>query len=412
MDPLITTTQILTSLSFILLLGILISFISYHIKIDKTLLLIIAGIALWYIRIEGNSLVDLPSALIFGIAILSLITIVFSGSSLIKLRELDKITSYALKLEGSFMLFNILILIPIGLFIFGFNLEGFVMSLILAIISGGTDAGSVFSMTGVKKSNILNILKVESILNTPIVVVIPMIIARILKEGKGDFAKAILINSPEIFKVFVTGIGTGIVLGIIMVKLLNAFKENIDKEILLFSGAFLTYVSSEFVGGDGIIAVATLGVVFGTLYKGISVASFSIITAQVFEILIFILLGGIVASVINGVLLLKALLVFLGIFIARVLAVQISLKEIFSNREKLVALFFMPKGIATGVTAIALMLMLGNSFKELVGIILLTLLYSLILSSIAILINEKSSIFLQEEEVNESESKAIIQRQN
>ncbi len=390
MDTITLSMSALTNLSFLLIIGMGLSILSDALRIPRILLLIITGLILSNIYINGNPIVTLPQSLIFGIGILSLIMIIFSGTSTLKLKEVDIATSTALKLLGSFLFFNILFLLIYGLIIFGVNIYGFTSAMILAILSSGSDAASVFSLLK-EKEEISDILKIESVLNTPIVVVLPLLFARIIKEGYGNLVIAIIEKGPEILKLFLLGIGTGVVIAIILFKILKHMSNDSDRQVMLFSGAFLTYVLAESLNGDGIIAVATLGVMFANYYTRISTAKFSIIAARALEILIFLLLGLSIKVNLSLEFLFRSIVLFLLILIARCIAVKLTLpKKEFTRREQLLAIFLMPKGIATGVTALALVLM-EPSLSEIGALILIITIYSLILSSLAL-------IFLQKKE--------------
>ncbi|MCD6589875.1 cation:proton antiporter [Candidatus Woesearchaeota archaeon] len=385
MDPLSTATSVLTSLSFLLVLGLGLSLLADALRIPRILVLLITGIILGSISINGIPVISFPQSLTFGIAILSLIMIVFTGTSTIKIREVDIATSKALKLLGTFLFFNILFILLLGINLFGLNVFGFTAAMILAIISAGTDAASVFSLLGMTNSEIGNILKIEAVMNTPIVVVLPLIFVRIMQEGYGNFVVAILEKGSEVFKLFVIGIGTGVVLGIILFKILKSMSEAADQQVMLFSGAFLTYIIAEAIGGDGIVGVATLGIMFATYYTRISTVKFSLIAAQALEILVFLLLGISIKIPFNLSFMLRSFTVFIAMFIARFIAVKLALsKKEFTMNEQLVALLLMPKGIATGVTALALVL-IEPSLREVSAIILAITIYSLILSSISLL---------------------------
>lgn len=382
MDPLTIATNALTNLSFLLIIGIAISLLADSLKLPRILLLLLTGILLGNIYIEGSQLISIPETLTLGIAIFSLIMIVFSGTITLKIKDVDIESGPALKLLFLFMTLNLLLITPFSILFFGTSLIGVTAAIILAIISSGTDAASVFSISK-NNTSIYNLLRIEAIVNTPIIVVIPLIFVKIVQEGYGSLTKAVLEKSMDILKLFIIGIGTGIVIGIILFKTLKKITDKNDQQVLLFSGAFLTYVLAEAMGGDGIVAVATLGIIFATYYTRLSTTNYSVITARALEILVFLLLGISIKIPLNAKFLLESIIIFLLLLLSRYLAVRFTLKkEEFTGIERLTAFLVMPKGIATGVTALALVL-IEPSFARVSAIILLITVYSLVLASIA-----------------------------
>jgi NhaP-type Na+/H+ or K+/H+ antiporter len=107
------------------------------------------------------------------------------------------------------------------------------------------------------------------------------------------------------------------------------------------------------LGGSGVLAVATLGIIFGNVrikHKD-ELTDFSFGLSSILEILVFILIGVLVGNTLqlNAGLFLNAFLIFLALLVARFLAAQIALRGEYDFADRLVVSLMMPKGIAAAV---------------------------------------------------------------
>ena len=147
--------------------------ISKKLKIPSMLLLIISGAVLKNITIGDNPVFVFSDGFLISMSILALVMIVFEGSSNFSLQDLDTYSSYALKTVIVFLIFNMLFL-SIGVF-YIFKINSMILSLLFAAVMSGTDPGSILSLFQAKSNKITELLKFESIINTPITVLIPFI---------------------------------------------------------------------------------------------------------------------------------------------------------------------------------------------------------------------------------------------
>jgi len=184
-------------------------------------------------------------------------------------------------------------------------------------------------------------------------------------------------NVLYFLKYLLIGLGTGVIIGILVFK---SMKNNyIDQvhELGLVAVAVSTYIITEQLAGSGLFAVMILGVFFGNSYvrKTSSLYSFSPFIFKSLEMLIYLMIGFVVALNFNDGILWKTLAIFALYILLRLIIIHYNYKH-HSMQNKLL-LTFAPKGMIVGV----MILVLGVYVTVediLIHAMLLVLIYSLI----------------------------------
>ena len=187
----------------------------------------------------------------------------------------------------------------------------------------------------------------------------------------------------------ITGIGTGVLIGIIVFKLMRyKYSENLSPLALLTS-VLLTYALAESLQGNGVLAVTVLGLFFGNMYvkKKPLLQEFSSVMASSVEIIVFLLFGMLITLPSNINFITNSILVFIVYLIVRFLSVIVSVPK-YSIQEKLFMTFVMPKGITLAAVAITL-LTINPDFLSMIDLLFLMFIYSLISSVIMIKMSKK-----------------------
>jgi len=97
----------LTSLAIILLVGVIASILSGKLKLPPIFLLIIAGIGLKFINLDGQPLMEFGPTFLTAISLLALVMIIFDATSRFKLRDFDLFSASAFKLSIVFLVLNL-----------------------------------------------------------------------------------------------------------------------------------------------------------------------------------------------------------------------------------------------------------------------------------------------------------------
>lgn len=376
--------DIVSGITILMLIGIILTLFSYKLKISNVLFLLIAGLILGGLNNTYNFLNISPVALV-TIAIISLVIIVFDGSSKFKSRSMDELSIKNLKLVTIFIFINLLIFPFIISYLFygSINMTIFIYGFIFSVIMAATDPATLFFMLKNKTSKVIDALEIEAILNTPITVLIPLLIIDALEIELGfglvkEYALQFLTQ-------ILVGVGSGVVIGLIVVKAMKSYYNEELNPFALITAALLAYVLAENLEGSGILAVAILGFLFGKsiISNKKQLQNFSGMISYSMEIIVFLLLGFIVSLDLSLGFILKSIVLFIILLFTRYLSVKIIYGKVFDEKQRLFLTMAMPKGIATAVLLFALSILNIPGLNIIIDLTILIMIYSLILITIA-----------------------------
>jgi cell volume regulation protein A len=252
----------------------------------------------------------------------------------------------------------------------------------------GTAPDAVITMLGKTKNRIFELLEVEALINTPLIVLLPFVMLDFITSVKVEYVFSGFIEQIGPFlQQFVTGIGAGIVIGIITFRIMRRKYSETLSPLTIITAALLTYILAENLGGNGVLAVTTMGLFFGNVYvtHKLQLREVSAFFANSLEILVFILVGLIVKIPFNYIFILKSLVLFVIYLVIRYGAISLSLRSLNYNfKEKIFMAFNVQKGIAVAVVAFTLTTLHISGIQTILHITLLFMLYSILLSTIVI----------------------------
>ncbi|RLJ08102.1 MAG: hypothetical protein DRP12_01220 [Candidatus Aenigmatarchaeota archaeon] len=371
---------VLTYFGILLGLGIFIANLMKKWKFPDILPLIFLGFILgptvyrnpWVSSVMHLTLIDLS---VMGIVpdflrMLALILIVFISTFSMPLRTFKRLSSLTIKLSWGGAILNTILIGISAHFIFGLD---WVFSFLLSSILSGTSTGVLYTFEKfMPKRGPINLLKMESIFNAPLSVLLPLMFLGIaLTPGLFEPIKYV----TQFWLLVVAGIGTGLVMGFGISRALKGMLKEYTP-LLLFATALITYAFAEGVGGSGMLAVAVCGLIVGN-YSKIKVKEASRFEDQLSELLrisIFTLLGAAVYFSLTPYQLLLALLFFLVIFLLRPVIVLVLLKkerEKFDKRDFLLLSLTAPKGtVESAMAPLVAGALVAAGHPELSGLIL------------------------------------------
>ncbi|PLW80379.1 hypothetical protein C0585_02815 [Candidatus Woesearchaeota archaeon] len=372
----------LTYIAVLLVFGVMASVVSNRLKISKYVFLLFFGIILGNIKYGGVPVIDFSSTtFLLSISTLALVMVVFDGSSRFKLKELDHFYGEALRLAIIFLGLSIFIISPLTYNLFGLN--NILAAVFFAIIISGTDPTSMFGLFKDKTNKVAKMMEVESVLNTPIIVVLSFIVLDMIDIGFN--IESILQQSTPLFLQVTVGIGTGMVVGIIFFKQMRRYYNEQISPLALIAAGLVTYLLAENMDGNGVLAVATLGLFFGNVYikKKDQLQEFSSTFGRTLEILVFMMIGIMIDISFEPIFLLKSLILFIFILLVRYVAIRIAFfHDGFNNKEKFFMALNIPKGITIAVIVFSAAIISMDVLKTVLDLTILIMIYSLILSSI------------------------------
>jgi cell volume regulation protein A len=381
-------------------LGVLLAGLLKKRKVPDTFFLLILGLILgptlymnpyvmYYINIV---LVDVSQmgAIPDFLRILALIFVVFTGTFNLGFRAFKKFSNVSVNLALVGVVFNTIVLGLIANALFGLDL---IYSFLLAAIISGTCTGVVFAfedtLKGSKKA--LNILKVESIFNSPLSVLLPIIFIDLVAIESGALLEPMKYVS-QFWLMIAAGVGTGIIVGLAVSRILKSVMKQYTA-LWLFAIAIITYALAELVGGSGMLAVAICGLLSGDLAipGRKEVNRFDDHLSELLRISVFTLLGAQVALFMSPYELLIAFLFFLIVFFIRpifLIPVLGKKRKEFDRRDIIMLSFVTPRGLSAAAMApivAAALLTAGQSLDiatKMVNIIFIVILMSILFSSI------------------------------
>ena len=378
----------LTYLAVILLVGLLTSIASQKFRIPNILLLLVIGIGLGRVEYNKAPLIYFPDIFMASISILALVMIVFDSASRLKLGKFDYFSLHALWLSAAFLIFNLIFLTLFTRIIFG--IEPLSIAIVFSVLMAGTDSGAVLSMLRNEGNKVFEFLKLEAHFNTPLVVLLPFIII--------DFGKTFQELTPQfiskiwpLLQQFIVGIAIGVLAGFVMFKFMRKKYSAVLSPLAVVVFALLAYITAENLGGNGVLAVASMGLLFGAVHLShkSQLQSFVSIFLNSLEILVFVLIGLIASIDLSADFFIRSILLFLVYIGIRLAAILFALRGMnFTLNEKLFMSMNAQKGIAVAVVVFSLATLGIGGIGTVLNLALAFMLYSIILSSIMMRISK------------------------
>jgi len=382
MNPL----DFLDKLTLVLLIGVFVGLVAKKLKLPSMFLLITTGAIISRITVNGKDFFNFTDTFLISASIITLVMLVFKNSADFSWHQLDEYTESAIKLAIVFLVLNMLFLSVATHLMFG--IQSILMSLIFAAVMSGTDPGTVLSLFHDKSNRVVDILKFESVANTPLTVLIPFILLDLMEFDQSTINNFLQYFYPFIQQI-IAGIGTGVFFGIIVFRFMKKFYSEQISPLTLVTSAMLTYIVAEKIGGNGVLAVTVLGVLFGNISvkKKPELQEFSGMLSNVLEIFVFILIGFLIPTDIEIGFFVKSLVLFFIMVIIRFAAMEIVfIGDHINIKERIFMALNCSKGIAVAVVAFTFSTYAFSTDIVCAGTILdlmiLFLLYSVILSSI------------------------------
>lgn len=265
--------------------------------------------------------------LVQTISIFALIMIMFSGGLDTEVKLMKPIVKPGLSLSTVGVVITAFIIGIVVHLMLGLDL---MLSLLLGSIISSTDAAAVFSIFKTQnmkiKNNLDSMLELESGTNDPMAYILVISFIELITVPNLAISTLVI----HFIQSLVLGVIFGFVLGKFFAKILAKIHLAVDGlyPVLLLSTAILSFSVSEFVGGNGFLAVYLAALIIGNsnIKNKESQMSFFEGFAWLMQVALFILLGVFTTpSELFSVLIPAVFISILIIFVARPIAVLISL---------------------------------------------------------------------------------------
>jgi len=385
----------LTYFGVILLLGMVFTIVAKKLRVPNYLLLIIVGIIIGSLEYGGEPLIYFDPVFLTVLALIALVMIVFDAGSRFKIKEFDALSWSALKLSLIFLGLNMIALS--FLTHYAYKELSWVMALLFAAAMSGTSPSTILTalMGAKQKIKAFSLLEIESILNTPLIILIPFLLLGIIEKAGGVIKVTELAGQAIPFaQQFIVGIGAGVVVGMIIFKIMSRRYHRTISPLAAITAAILTYIIAEFLGGNGVLAVTVMGLFFGNVYikHKQKLMEFSETISMILEVIVFIFIGMIIQLPLSAEFFYTSLTLFGAFLLIRFISVHLSFPTAkqFSEKEKLFIALSCPKGIAVAVIAFTLATKIAlPGMTIILDLILAFLIYSVVFSSIIMRFSKK-----------------------
>lgn len=270
------------------------------------------------------------------LGVIALTFILFSGGLETKWESIKPVLRKGIVLSTMGVLLTAL---TVGTFVWMLTDFSFAEGMLLGAIVSSTDAAAVFSILRTRsvglKGGLRPLLELESGSNDPMAYFLTIAMLQLVQLPDASVWSLI----PLFFKQMVLGAGIGLVMGLVMIQLMNKIKLEVEGlyTVLLMALAFFTFSITDFVGGNGFLAIYLAAVVLGNrafVHKKTLIQYFDGL-AWLMQIVMFLTLGLLVFPSkivpIAGTGLLIALFLM---FVARPLAVYLSLPFFHLRRKE------------------------------------------------------------------------------
>ncbi|MBN1763275.1 MAG: cation:proton antiporter [Methanomicrobia archaeon] len=382
---------IITHFAFLLGLGVLVANLFKKLRVPDTFFLLLVGLLLgptiWtnpkvleYVSITPVDVASMGVVPDF-LRILALIMVIFTGSFHLNFTVFKRFSGVATNLAITGVIFSTLLFGVAATLIFGLDI---VPALLLGSVLSGTSSAVVFALkdTLQKREEVLTILKVESVFNSPLCLLIPVLFLDLIQRAPGAAIEPFKYLT-QFWQLIAAGVGTGLILGLIISKLLYKMLKDYSP-LLSFALALVTYAAAENVGGSGMLAVGICGLVIGNRVFPFKeeMARFEDALSEMLRIAVFTLLGAQVLLILEPRILLLEFIFFLLILVSRqafVMPLLGELRPTLDARSKVLVNYVAPRGIPAAAMAPLVATVIGNEL--IINIVFVVILLSVLFST-------------------------------
>ena len=255
----LTTIQIFGIVGALLIVGFLTDFLFRKTGFPDILILLALGYVIGPVYHIVDPSVLAPAAQL--IASLALVVITFNGGIGFDISKVLSSTPRAILLVLLGVAISIAVISIPAFFLFQWHLLD---SILLGTVVGGTSSAIVIGLVSRAKvsPNITSLLSLESVLNSPIVIVIALIVLQAISAGEAGVDLSSI--GQAIGTRIAIGLGIGIAAGLFWLWMLILMQKEEYNDVLNLAIVFLLYFVVEYFNGSGVIFALVFGLILGT----------------------------------------------------------------------------------------------------------------------------------------------------
>jgi len=373
---------IITAIAVLLFVGVICSWVARRIKIPDVLLLILAGMLFGQVRYKGESLIQFPELFLTSMAILALAMIVFDSTARLRIREFSTFSGIALKLTSITVVLNIIFFSAAAHYILDLDIW---LALLFSTIIAGTSPDVLLPTKHKKKEKTITLLKLESVFNSPLTVLLPFIVIDLMQSVQTEIVTELIEQLVPFMMKFIVGLGAGVFVGLILFKIMQRAYTELYSPLAVIIAALLSYVLAENLGGSGVLSVTALGLFFGNVYikEKPQVLNIESVLTKALFIFVFLLVGLIIKIPYTQEFFIQAASLLAIYYFVRFIGIMLAMRsEQLNIKEKIYMTLNAPKGIATAAVVFILAVYNIEGINIILDLTLTFVLASITLSSI------------------------------
>ena len=246
----------LVNLAMVLLVGTLCTALAFQLRTSNAFFLILVGMVFGYF-----GLLQFTKEAVMVISVLALIMVIFESTNRFTFGELRKYSAPALRLSLVYFALSVVVMSITTYFLFDIKAAAAVT---FAIFAYGIDSRTLLEVLGNRKHRGYKTLKIESLINAPAAVILPLMILSAMSNvaaGKGLYEQIL-----PFLREIVAGMCVGIIVGFLLVSVMRHSYTGDLSYLAVISAAVISYVGAELVKGNGVLSVAVFGFIFGNYH--------------------------------------------------------------------------------------------------------------------------------------------------
>tara|TARA_Y100000310_G_scaffold17917_1_gene17696 strand:+ start:3904 stop:5070 length:1167 start_codon:yes stop_codon:yes gene_type:complete len=348
-------------LAVIFILGILITAATNKFKLSNIIFLVLAGSFLKILNFDFFS-----DTIVLILSSLALILIILETTLSLDINHILKKFYGMIKFSIAYFLIctYFITLLIFQLFdLPGKGFELFALAFLLSIIVYAADPSIAFEFQKKRKSKIFQMLNIEGIISSPLIVVFSLFLINFLAFPDISFSQGMSYQLLEILKQIFIAVVLGFVLAWSLIGFLSNFKLNRElTSLLIITLGIIAFVFSEVVNVNGSLSVAIFGLILAGYKKSKPIKHTMNIYAHPLYIVFFILFG-LKSFFPSPLLWVKGLGLFLVYLMLRFASISIFLKKLKLNQK-----IFMTFNVAKGIEVAIVLFIMQISLKHIPGI--------------------------------------------
>jgi potassium/hydrogen antiporter len=200
------------------------------------------------------------------IASLALVVIIFNAGIEFEFARVLSSAPRTLILVFLGVAFSIAVIAVPAYYLFNWKLLD---SILLGAIIGGTSSAIVMPLVSRARvsGQVSALLSLESVLNSPVVIVIALVLLQSIVAGEAGIDLSTI--GLSIITQFLLGLSIGVIAGLFWLWILTLLRNEDYNDILTLAVVFLLYFAVEKVNGSGVIFALVFGLILG---NGVSVS--------------------------------------------------------------------------------------------------------------------------------------------